>query len=385
MFKSIILICSLLLIHSLNLKSQLILEYDDETIAKCNPAMGCPGPDTDRFALCYDDDRNSRVLDRSVSKFLKKKYQADLMRITDEKVGVVLKKKDMWGIIDFNGKEILPFKFDSIYFFTAWTEDGDFRALLVQDDSRFGFMDTDFNYFIQPKYEYLYHHFKEDIIIAKLDGKYGCIDKMNNVKIPLIYDTINYDLVNKIFIVGSNNKLGVRSENNEVIFDIEYDYLDSRTCGWNTFYVYGIDGKYGLFDSHKKITDLISDKPLVKLNNITMSKYSECLFIFSSNGKHGIVTTHGEFIFDPIYDQISLYFRDKTYSRYGHLVKFTYDNQFDNSVSKRVTSEENFELKKLSDYDLLLKVNNRIDTLNIVYDIDTPTQFVPINSVPTKW
>ncbi|UXZ08777.1 WG repeat-containing protein [Clostridium perfringens] len=58
---------------------------------------------------------------------------------------------------------------------------------------------------MEPKYKVILNSLYNDLYIAELDGKYGVIDKNDNIKIPFEYDMI-YNLSENIFLLELDNK-----------------------------------------------------------------------------------------------------------------------------------------------------------------------------------
>ena len=92
---------------------------------------------------------------------------------------------------------------------------------------------TDGSVFMSGDYEQYDYHFgsyKErkilgHLIIVKKNEKYGLIDTLKNIIIPLEYDAIKY-LTTDIFKVKKGNYYGLLSIQNKVITEIEYEDID---------------------------------------------------------------------------------------------------------------------------------------------------------------
>ncbi|MGI6657824.1 MAG: WG repeat-containing protein [Dethiobacteraceae bacterium] len=71
-------------------------------------------------------------------------------------------------------------------------------GVLLKD--KWGFLDKNGNFVIQPTYEDVYPFTEEGLARAKTDGKWGFIDTKGNVVIDFIYDYV-YDFSDETALV----------------------------------------------------------------------------------------------------------------------------------------------------------------------------------------
>jgi hypothetical protein len=110
------------------------------------------------------------------------------------------------GIVDANGKEILPVIYDDmIFMFNGGEGVGDIRS---------SYSDTleDYDHQISP-------------VFIKKDGKWGAAELRGNIIVPAIYDSIFHRRVawdKKVMAVFSNGKLGYFDMQGKEIIPVEY-------------------------------------------------------------------------------------------------------------------------------------------------------------------
>ncbi|WP_297639135.1 WG repeat-containing protein [uncultured Clostridium sp.] len=92
--------------------------------------------------------------------------------------GLCLAKKDgKFGYINIDGKVKIDFKFNfATEFLVSDINGGKERFYaIIKEETRYGIIDIDGNYIIEPIYEELRQTFFEDMLVAKLEGKYALI------------------------------------------------------------------------------------------------------------------------------------------------------------------------------------------------------------------
>jgi hypothetical protein len=219
-------------------------------------------------------------------------------------------KDHEYGIIDRNGRTIVPFIYDDIYCFTEGLS-------AVKKDNRYGFIDTTGKAIIPITYDQVYP-FNNGRATVEKGGKYGCIDKDGKIVIPIIYEKVG-SFRNGICAVMLNRKWGFVSENGSVKTPFEYDATYSLYKGGISA-VSKLD-KWGLIDSAGRVIRPL-EYDIIKLdqNNI----------ILHNKGKSGIIDFNNNIILPLEYDHISEYNRFlkdglcliQKNNRYGYINKY---------------------------------------------------------------
>ena len=195
-----------------------------------------------------------------------------------ENNAIKVKKDGKYGIINIDGKEILPCEYDEIK-----TLKGLENSILVYKDGNMGLVDSKGNKVIKAEYT--------NILAIEDDYKLGYIT------------------------VDSNNKYGVVDCNNTKVLNNKYE--DIKPISGNGNYVVKENGKYKLIK--KDETVLIENKfdDAIKIKNDKI--------IIKSGNKYGVLNTAGEVILDAKYDEIKFAYLDtyivKENGKYGVINK----------------------------------------------------------------
>jgi outer membrane protein assembly factor BamD (BamD/ComL family) len=199
-----------------------------------------------------------------------------------------------WGVVNHQGKVIIPAVFDELRSIILEGEDGNKiyfvanRGKNVYSDyemelspGNYGVIDEQGNEIIPFEYQQIYSGNQNQLVVNKggniefdpygvhiFGGKWGVIDLKNQVRVPIIYDDVlplgkNYIVRkdakikegdNGSFLVGG--KYGVVNENNVLLVPFSYDYIEAYNsdsliyvvtgCKWLDEEMLGIQGgKWG--------------------------------------------------------------------------------------------------------------------------------------------
>ncbi|MFN6040084.1 MAG: WG repeat-containing protein [Bacteroidota bacterium] len=257
----------------------------------------------------------------------------------------------LWGIIDKNGREIIPASFTEIsansnskpmlYFVTngkygflnkktgktvipaVYDEisyrcdlgEGDFNedgTLAVRIKDKWGIINSEGKVLIPLIYDEV-HTFREELVcVAKgvpseasksnevyEDSKYGFLDRMGNVVIPFKFDEISnscsFDggFYEGLAAVNKNNKWGFIDKTGKEVIPFKYDYASSFSEGLASAQ---INEKYGFID---KI-----GKEIITFKYDFVSSFSEGLASVRINKKWGFIDKKGKEVIPIIYDNV---------------------------------------------------------------------------------
>lgn len=235
---------------------------------------------------------------------------------------ILVEDKELLGLLNRDGKQILSIIYKQIYV------KADNRILVCRMDGKYGILNKKGNEVIPVEYDDL-DYYSEKMIIASKNGKIGIITIKQKIVVPFMYDKIYYD---KVLKVQKDGLYGVITTTNEMILDCMFESM--------TLYDWWImcikDGKAGVYAYDGKVIinpteyDYIhipeKDMFLVKkdklwglldssLNVIIPCKYGD-IDIYKSNehivvrdieGKVGLTDKTGNVICEPKYDYIGRY------------------------------------------------------------------------------
>jgi hypothetical protein len=223
-----------------------------------------------------------------------------------------VKAGDRWGMIDNNGKEILPSKYDKLSWYGVIQFDnygassnlkGNISYML---DGKYGLCKPNGEIITKPEYEGIMSTL--NFYIIKKNGKCGVLNEYGEIIVEPQFDEIT-QYTDDLLIVKSNNKFGLFSiKSGKVMTEFKYDSLEGVTEESNINYsdvlIYSKNNLYGLVDYKGK--EII--KPIY--DSISNAK-KDNLFIVEQGGKYGIINEKGKILIKPIYKSINTYSEDK--------------------------------------------------------------------------
>lgn len=267
---------------------------------------------------------------------------------------IVVEKSKMYGIIDIQGKEIIPIQYNQIdingmYIYvtnTQGTEVYDSNGNATNMDvntakiptenenyiisinnenntTKYGVINKEGKKIIEEKYSYIEYLFENYFIASNENGKLGIIDENNNEKLELKYDAVqkisNKNIVqatlanesitqlysNKLQKVLEMKNANIDKNNDyiKVYNESKREYLDNNGNKLlnkdiykdNKLLAKEENGKYGFADENGKITIEC------KYDNVTeFNKYG--FAGIKQNGKWGVIDSSGNIVKEPTYE-----------------------------------------------------------------------------------
>ena len=265
---------------------------------------------TPQYIYAYDFNNGIAVV-------CKGKWTIDKKWDNEYKKGCYWTETELWGAIDIDGNEVIPFIFDEISFFDDFNEI--FKVHYGGwEKGKWGVIDRTGKWLAEPVFEYIGPEFFDGMfsfsyIDSDDDGPLGIYDiKQQKVMFePQFSDVGLYD-DGSIEVEVFDENLGRRIEkiidkNGKEKFHSEYSFI----FGWwkNNEEIEVIirekDGdKVGLIDRNGKIL-----YPCEK--NIKYFNYEKRLIVFKDNDKLGLKDFDGKTIIPPVYSEI--YYLDKDF------------------------------------------------------------------------
>lgn len=203
-------------------------------------------------------------------------YEDNVLRVS---------KNGKYGIINFDGQEVLPCEYDEI---TALK--GIKSNFIVKKDGKVGLVNEVGQTIVNAEYKNvltLKEGYKSEYIIVSADNKYGLISTSGTVLIEAKYEKVKYIGSSHLFAVKQDEtwKL-IDTEENEIIIDGGYkDIVEAKS---ENIVVVNDDGKYGVIS--KANTEKIK------------SQYEDLKYAFSiyyiakKDGKYGIINSENEVV-----------------------------------------------------------------------------------------
>ena len=160
--------------------------------------------------------------------------------------GHYLKKNNKVGFCDSEGNMTVDFLYDELENYSSSCEG--FKAKV---DGKWGYIDKHGKVVIPIEYEQISLGSK-GMILVKKDGKYGYFNLQKGIQIPLVYDCayVFYSSHPQEAVVKQNGKYGVINPDGECVLPIEYDKVDIDAPN-----VYRVKegGCCGIIDKERKV------------------------------------------------------------------------------------------------------------------------------------
>ena len=256
------------------------------------------------------------------------KLQQKFKTIKNFQEGTAIVKMDKYGLIDCNGREILPCVYDTIYglrknfriivkdsLFGATNIDGEIikqctytsasdggcKYLAMKSNDKWGFVDVEGKDITQYKYEQIYTY-NDSNFVAKYNGYFGVSDYQQNVLIPFKYDEVHYkwDEECPVTIVKSGEFYGLYNSKNQQILECEYGLMFPNSSGLMTIR----KDAQNYRDVRKALIEAETGKIVIPFDYMDMGDFSEGLVsVENLEEKWGYLDKNGKMVIPFIYEE----------------------------------------------------------------------------------
>ena len=119
------------------------------------------------------------------------------------------------------------------------------KIVSIEKNGKYGISDLDGNLILPTQYESL--QFAGKIITATKDGNQLAFDANGNIQKEFKYVAVNPTKSENYFItVTADGKHGISDNNNDVLVDNKYDYIE---YAFDNYFIFSNDGKSGIMDN----------------------------------------------------------------------------------------------------------------------------------------
>lgn len=240
-------------------------------------------------------------------------YEDNVLRVS---------KNGKYGIINFEGKEILPCEYDEI---TALK--GVKSNFLVKKEGNVGIVNDVGQTIVKVEYKEviaLKDEYKSEYIIVNAENKCGLISTSGTVLIQANYDQVKYIGSSHLFAVKEADSWKLYdTEKNSIVIDAGYkDIVEAKS---ENIIVVNTDGKYGVLN--KDYT--VKIEPQYEDLKYAFSIY----YIAKKDGKYGIINSENETV-------IEFEYQNMIYSENGGFIQADKTDTetviFDNNLGQKV-------------------------------------------------
>lgn len=392
-------------------KQQIFAEYNSvEAIMLKNTATNVP---YEKSVLKSEKNGKYGIIDFSGKKLVETEYDK-IESFSNIEGQLQIQKGEKLGIINIKGTILVKPEYDAIIGDDYYTEDlknkknGYIVGLKNQDGYKYGYINNKGK--LKLKIEYndisrvtdILEGEDEYLIIAK-NGQYGVTKNSNNI-IKNEYQAIEYDKINKVFIIQKNKNYGVADLSGKIIIPIEntsvqakgeYIYIDKN----NIREVYDASGKKVDIDFDKSIMPTSNENYKIVINSNDNGNYygviennkqiikSEYLYIeyafdnyfiaCGENGKLGVIDSNENTVLELKYDLVQ---KVQGKNIIQTLSKDTNITELYSKNMKKICEMENATLDNQKDY-IKISSNKEIKYYNNDGDSISSSKIFPNNKL----
>lgn len=202
----------------------------------------------------------------------------------------------------------------------SYTYKGDYYngLAIIINNSKYGYVDLFDNAVIPAVYDKLFSFLWVDgynKVEAKLNGKWGILNKNGQVLIPFLYDGIHIEyLHNNSMRACLNNKWGTIDSLGKTIIPFKYENMEHFSMGLAPVQ---LNKKWGYINEKDKIII-----PIKYDYANTWGRFRDELFVVGIKNKRGVINKANKIIIPLIYDEVDI--SDKGYINAKLGLKYLY-------------------------------------------------------------
>ena len=282
----------------INQKGEIVIEPE------YNEMITIPDSKIDLFICVYDVDyetgtyKTKIINSKNEEKFTEYDLVEGLENVNKNNIlwyeeGVLKVKKDnLYGLIDYSGKLILPIEYSNIE-----TLSGVKNSILIKKSDKVGLCDSKGNIIINPDYKEIKsieEDYKNGYIIINNDNLYGLIDFTKNTILEPKYEEIKPVASSTIFVVKEQEKLKAINKDKETLIENKFD--DIKAVNTDSL-IFIRNGKYGI------INILQEEKVQAEYDDLEYA-FGD-YYIAKKANKYGIINLSNEILLPFDYSKIT--------------------------------------------------------------------------------
>lgn len=263
-----------------------------------------PNNTKDIFVCTYDVDYNSgtyktKVLNSNNQELLKNYENISLLensnssQIWFEDNVFKFEKDGLFGLVDFNGKELVPAEYSNVY-----ALEGTPKSIVIEKDGNKGIVNSTLGILVvECNYNditSLSNGNADNGYIVGKDGRYGVVSGTGKEVLECNYEEIRHAYGNDMYVVKQNGQLKIITNSLNVVKDGGFDDVSEINGEYITVV---INGQKGVISENgdELIPATYEDLKFAHGN----------YFIAKSNGKYGVISTENTVLVDFAYNSMS--------------------------------------------------------------------------------
>ena len=270
-----------------------------------------------------------------------------------EKNVLRVQKDGKYGLINFEGKEVLPINYEEI---VAVSEIE--NSLKVKKDGKYGIVDSEGKIVIEPQYadiDILGKDNKSGFVVKDDSGKYGIVDYSNNQVLEIKYDSIEKIYGNNLYVVTVEGKQKIVNKENNDVLTTGFDSIKQILANQENAVVFVKDNKYGVMN--------LSGEILIDAQYDSLEETKIGTFIAKKDDKYGIINISNEE--KVIFQYTSIIYNEKADIYIAEDSNFN-SNILDNNFETKITGIL-VELNDTKGY-LKLRINDEYKYYNFKFE-----------------
>lgn len=189
-----------------------------------------------------------------------------------------IKKNGKYGLIDLNGKELLPTEYDEITVL-----DGIENSIIIKKDGKVGLVNDNGSILVEAKYEEIKNlgdTYKNGYITISEDGKYGVVSATKKQILENKYDEISQIYLKDYYLVKESGKKKLIDSKGTTIIENGFDEIKSTTSRGIIFTKNNLYGEMS-----------IAGETLIEAKYQNLKEAINGIYIAKQNDKYGIINT----------------------------------------------------------------------------------------------
>ena len=275
---------------------------------------------------------------------------------------IKVKNNGKYGLINFDGRELLKCEYDQIEAFV-----GVKNAFIIKKDGKLGVCDNFGNILVEIKYKEIKkmsEDNKKEFIVVNEEGKYGVALSDRTIDLECKYSDIKPLTANNVYVVKQEGKWIILNSSETVKIEKGFDDVLEMTAD---YFIIKNGNNYGVIN--KKGETVLE----TEYQDIILS-YSDN-FIVKKDDKYGVINSNKE-------EKIKIEYDNITYRKDADLFEITigednhiYDKKFEDKLTgiiSKVNADKGY---------LRIRVNGEYKYYNFKFEEKQNTEIFPNNTI----